>query len=129
MKAKSLLRSAAEAINDREQVYGDRNAVYERAAIIANTTLNLALSTYEIMMILHAVKLARIGGREDIPDNYLDGVNYLAFACEAKFGPREATAEEVIDDGAAEIAQKYAPLTYTEEEVRKYHDAIVGRAE
>jgi len=129
MKAKSLLNEAKAKIEERGADYGLYGATYERAAIIANTVLNAQFSAYDVMMLLHCVKLARIAGPGDKVDNYLDGVNYLAFACEEKFGPREATAEEVIDDGAAEIAQKYAPLTYTEEEVRKYHDAIVGRAE
>lgn len=114
MKAQSLLKSASATIDQREPFYGDRNVVYTRAALLANTILNMDLTAYDVMMILHATKLARIGGRNDKVDNYLDGVNYLAFACEAKFGPQES-AESVIDDGAAEMARKFAPRTYTEE--------------
>lgn len=116
MKAKSLLRSAVEKINERGQLYGSVSATHERAAIIADTVLNAQLSAYDVMMILHCVKLARIGGSVDQVDNYLDGVNYLAFACEEKFGRAE---EDIVDDGAAEMAQKLAPLTYTEEALRQ----------
>lgn len=115
MEAKSLLKSAVRTIDDREPIYGDRNLVYDRAAIIANTILGTSLSAYDIMMILHASKLARIGGRQDKVDNYLDGVNYLAFACEAKFGGSHQTSENVVDEGIAELARKLSPLTYTEE--------------
>ena len=123
MEAKSLLKSAMNTIDDREPVYGDRNLVYDRTAIIANTVLGLSLSSYDIMMILHAAKLARIGGTQDKVDNYLDGVNYLAFACEAKFGTAAGvvgatgggvprfTATSIIDDGIAEFARKFAPIT------------------
>jgi hypothetical protein len=115
MEAKSLLKSAMNTIDDREPTYGDRNLVYDRTAIIANTVLGLSLSSYDIMMILHAAKLARIGGTQDKVDNYLDGVNYLAFACEAKFGTAAgvvgAAATNIIDDGIAEFARKFAPIT------------------
>jgi hypothetical protein len=112
MEAKSLLKSAINTIDDREPVYGDRNLVYDRTAIIANTVLGLSLSSYDIMMILHAAKLARIGGTQDKVDNYLDGVNYLAFACEAKFGGVvNASATSIIDDGIAEFARKFAPVS------------------
>lgn len=112
MEAKSLLKSAVRTIDDREPIYGDRNLVYDRAAIIANTILGLSLSAYDIMIILHASKLARIGGRQDKVDNYLDGVNYLAFACEAKFGGSLETSENVVDEGIAELARKLSPLNY-----------------
>jgi hypothetical protein len=112
MEAKSLLKSAINTIDDREPTYGDRNLVYDRTAIIANTVLGLSLSSYDIMMILHAAKLARIGGTQDKVDNYLDGVNYLAFACEAKFGGvAGASATSIVDDGIAEFARKFAPAS------------------
>lgn len=113
MEAKSLLKSAVRTIDDREPIYGDRNLVYDRAAIIANTILGTSLSAYDIMMILHASKLARIGGRQDKVDNYLDGVNYLAFACEAKFGGSHQTSENVVDEGIAELARKLSPHPYS----------------
>jgi hypothetical protein len=115
MEAKSLLKSAMNTIDDREPTYGDRNLVYDRTAIIANTVLGLSLSSYDVMMILHAAKLARIGGTQDKVDNYLDGVNYLAFACEAKFGTAAGVvfeaATSIVDDGIAEFARKFAPIT------------------
>ena len=118
MEAKSLLKSAVRTIDEREPIYGDKNLVYDRAAIIANTILGLSLSAYDIMIILHASKLARIGGRQDKVDNYLDGVNYLAFACEAKFGGSLETSENVVDEGIAELARKLSPLSYADEALR-----------
>ena len=106
MKAATLLRHASNTIIDRDSTYGYFRALYDRAAIIANTTLHLNLSPYEILMILHSVKLARTGGRSDKADNYLDGINYLALANELR---SELTPEEIIDDGAAQIAAKFAP--------------------
>ena len=107
MKAATLLKYASQTIIDRDSTYGDFRALYDRAAIIANATLGLNLTPYEILMILHSVKLARMGGPENIPDNYLDGINYLAMANELRY---ELTPEQMIDDSAAQMAAKLAPV-------------------
>ncbi len=126
MEAKSLLNEAKAKIEERGESYGPYRATYERAAIIANTTIGTQLSAYDVMMILHCVKLARIAGPGDQVDNYLDGVNYLAFAYEEKFGTAAGvvgakddtvtvsglySATSIIDDGIAEFARKFAPIT------------------
>jgi len=115
MEAKSLLSEAKAKIEERGESYGPYRATYERAAIIANTTLGTQLMAYDVMMILHCVKLARIGGPGDQIDNYLDGVNYLAFACEERFGTAAGVVFEastsIIDDGIAEFARKFAPAS------------------
>jgi hypothetical protein len=118
MEAKSLLKSASETISERSPKYGPFGRTYERAAVIANATIGTSLSSYDVIMILHAVKLARIGSAVDQVDNYLDGVNYLAFACEEKFGRTQSlhgsggSSDEIIDDGIAEFARNFAPLRY-----------------
>jgi hypothetical protein len=35
-------------------------------------------------MVLAATKLARMSGSRDKDDNYLDAINYLAFACDLR---------------------------------------------
>jgi hypothetical protein len=131
MEAKSLLKSASETISERSPKYGPFSKTYERAAVIANATIGTNLSCYDVMMILHAVKLARIGSAVDQVDNYLDGVNYLAFACEEKFGRAQSTrssgesSDEIIDDGIAEFARNFAPLRYGVERLSGIKESVI----
>lgn len=112
MKADKLLRAAADKIVERGQAYGDMNDTYSRAAVIANSILGTHLGVYDVLMVLHAAKLARMAGPTDQTDNYLDGVNYLAFANEA----RKTSIEQEMVEGVEEIARKFAPRNTTGEE-------------
>ena len=42
----------------------------------------MQITAYEIVMILHAVKLSRITQSPMNSDHYVDGISYLAFASE-----------------------------------------------
>ena len=40
------------------------------------------MTAHDVALVLHAVKLSRLGGDRKNPDHYIDGVNYMAFAGE-----------------------------------------------
>lgn len=83
MDPHKLLKEAADIIGERGQDYGDIEDNFENIARIANSMLGDAnLSAYDIAIILAAVKFARIKQSPWKRDNFVDGVNYLAFAGE-----------------------------------------------
>lgn len=82
MNPKTFLDEAASLIDDRGNDYGGIEQNFETIASLANTVLNRDLSAFDVAMILHCVKLARLRTSPTKRDNYLDGVNYLAFAGE-----------------------------------------------
>jgi hypothetical protein len=87
MNPKAFLDEASSLIDDRGADYGGIEKNFETIASLANTVLNRDLSAYDVAMILHCVKLARLRTSPTKRDNYLDGVNYLAFAGELAAPP------------------------------------------
>jgi hypothetical protein len=75
-----ILKTSATIIAKRRETYGDPRDCFDRAAAIASATLNRPVSPYEVVTIIHAVKLARIAQSPKNLDHYVDGVSYLAFA-------------------------------------------------
>lgn len=82
MDPKGLLNEAASLIEDRGADYGGIEQNFELIAGLANIILARDLSAFDVAIILHCVKLARLRTSPTKRDNYLDGVNYLAFAGE-----------------------------------------------
>lgn len=83
MNPHKLLNEAASIIGERGQDYGDIENNFENIARIANAMLqDTQLTAYDIAIVLAAVKFARIKQSPWKRDNYVDGVNYLAFAGE-----------------------------------------------
>ena len=77
-----ILTSTAHTLRDRTKQYGSPSETYQRAAAIASITTGKQMTHYDIAMIMHAVKLARmVTGRSNL-DHYADAINYLAFAAE-----------------------------------------------
>ena len=89
MDPHNLLKEAVEIIGERGQDYGSIENNFENIARIANAMLPHAqLKAYDVAIILTAVKLARIKQSPTKRDNYVDGVNYLAFAGEIATGAK-----------------------------------------
>jgi hypothetical protein len=80
--------------------------MFDNVSRIATVILGRIVTPFEIAMILHCVKLARISVDIKEPDNYVDGVNYMAFA--AQFAGIERSSAE--DDEIAALARKFAPV-------------------
>jgi hypothetical protein len=79
-----ILAKCADLIGDRGQDYGGIEDNFRRISIIASTILNKAISPHDAAIILLSTKLARMAGSQNKDDNYLDGINYLAFASDLR---------------------------------------------
>lgn len=83
-KPHDVLTKCADLIGDRGQDYGGIEDNFRRISIIASVILKKEISPYDAAIILLSTKLARMAGSQDKEDNYLDGINYLAFAAELR---------------------------------------------
>ena len=77
-----IMKSAAEVFNNRNPKYGDMRVGMENVAQISTIITGIPLSAHDVALVLHAVKLSRLGADRKNPDHYIDGVNYMAFAGE-----------------------------------------------
>jgi hypothetical protein len=77
-----IMKSAAEVFNNRNPKYGDMRVGMENVAQISTIITGIQLSAHDVALVLHAVKLSRLGSDRKNPDHYIDGVNYMAFAGE-----------------------------------------------
>jgi len=77
-----ILRTSAQVITKRRETYGSPAQCFERAAVIAGAMLDKPVTPYELAVIFHAMKLARIAQSPKNVDHYVDGVSYLSFAAE-----------------------------------------------
>ena len=90
-----ILLDATRTLKERTTQYGQPSDTYARAAVIASTVLQKSLTPYDIVMIMHAVKLSRIPSGHENLDNYKDGINYLAFAAEFAGAPSQPKIKPV----------------------------------
>jgi hypothetical protein len=84
MDPHKTLNQCAELIGERGKDYGGIENNFDRIAKIANQLIDAPVTAYDVAMILVATKLARMSGMRDKDDNYLDAINYLAFAMELR---------------------------------------------
>lgn len=83
-KPHDILAKCAALIGDRGQDYGGIEDNFRRISVIASVILNKDITPHDAAMILLSTKLARMAGTQDKEDNYLDGINYLAFAADLR---------------------------------------------
>ena len=102
-----LLNSAVGMLKEKGQSYGPADECFERISIISSAILGKNISTYDAAIILHAVKLARMQSARTHEDNYIDGINYLAFAGE--FASDPTSSDIAFEDDLRNIARKFAP--------------------
>lgn len=84
MNPHSILEEASNIIGERGQDYGGIEDNFARIAQIAQIILNVQVTPYHVAMILVATKLARMAGSRDKHDNYVDAINYIAFAADLR---------------------------------------------
>jgi hypothetical protein len=82
MEYRDFMMDATRIFNERNPRYGDMRVGMGRVAQIASILTNIELTPHDIALVLHAVKLSRLGNDRQNPDHYVDGINYLAFAGE-----------------------------------------------
>ena len=77
-----IIDEAAQLVSQRGKQYGDIRENFNRAALIASATLARPVTPYDVVMVLHAVKQARLATDKGHMDSHLDGINYAAFAAD-----------------------------------------------
>jgi len=112
MEYRDIMHEAARIFNERNPKYGDMRIGMERVAHIATLITGIQLTAHDVSLVLHAVKLSRLGTDRRNPEHYIDGVNYLAFAGELIEQP--ALTNEIdtvlngIDSEFAKMAEQFA---------------------
>jgi hypothetical protein len=119
MNHKELLAESVAMLRDRGADYGDENALYERVCLIYNLMTGEQLTPWHAAIFMTALKMARIRTSAQKLDNYVDGVNYLAFAgqfAEARSEkirptvPIPVEIEEQVDEDIKRMAEMFAPV-------------------
>lgn len=106
MTPRDILAEAAALVDERGQDYGDVENNFANIASIANAMLGRDLSAYDVAMILAAVKFARMRQSPWKADNFLDGINYLAFATTMRPVRSRDALHDQIDMLSAQMREK-----------------------
>ena len=112
-----ILSTAARTLRDRHTQYGSEELCFDRISKIATVILNKEISPYDVSMIMVALKLGRLQDSRTLDDNYVDGINYLAFA--AQFAKAKTSIETAVEDDIVAMAKRLAqkkPENATEED-------------
>jgi Domain of unknown function (DUF6378) len=108
MNHKEALLAAGKILNERAQEYGGEEACFKRISDLATIILNKPISQYDVAMILHCVKLGRLQEARQKDDNYIDGINYMAFA--AQFADGRGSVETAMEDDIKAMAARLKPV-------------------
>jgi hypothetical protein len=87
MHHSDVLKSAQSIVNQRGNEYGDLSSSFVRASTIASAISGKPISSYDIAIVMMAVKMSRIGHNKNKADSWVDLVNYTTFA--AQFADEE----------------------------------------
>lgn len=82
MNHMDILKNAIGIVGERGADYGDASECFDKIAKMAAMLLDKPVTRYDVAILMHCVKLARMTENRLKRDNYLDGINYLAFAGE-----------------------------------------------
>lgn len=93
-----MLTQAAELIQERGQNYGEIENNFQLIADLFSLRIGRPFHPYEACILLECVKDARMFATPAFADNYLDGINYRAFA--ALFAEDYAMRRIVLSDVA-----------------------------
>jgi len=133
MKYDIALKTAIGLLRDRGERYGEPDACFTRIANLASVFFNRTVTEYEVAMMMHFVKLGRAMETQDYVDNYIDGINYLAFATQFSGASKTdpvSVPDEVGIRGAAmpatvsQFAPKRSPKAISEDALRQAMDAV-----
>ena len=82
MDHKDALKEAAVLLSIRNQEYGEARECFDRIAALASIMSGKQITSYDIAIIMVAVKMGRLQESRQKKDTYIDAINYLAFASE-----------------------------------------------
>jgi hypothetical protein len=104
MNHTEILTEAVMILRDRDEQYGKMQDVVIRACEIFELTTGKEMSPYHANMFMHSLKLARLRTSPQKPDNYVDGINYLAFAGE--FATQTDAADAILNAGMRDLVDQ-----------------------
>ena len=119
MDYKDIIGEAITTIEDRGEDYGDVNEMFERVCGIYNLMTGESFTPWQANMFMTALKMARIRSNRSKADNYVDGINYMAFAGQFAQAKTERVSVSVptplgptdqVEDDIKRIAQMFAPV-------------------
>jgi midasin (ATPase involved in ribosome maturation) len=102
-----ILSTAAKTLRERHTQYGPAELCFDRISQIATLILNKEISPYDVTMIMVAIKLGRLQESRALDDNYVDGINYMAFA--AQFAKANTSIETAVEDDIVAMAKRLSP--------------------
>lgn len=102
-----ILSTAARTLKDRHTQYGPAELCFDRISQISTLILNKEISPYDVTMIMVALKLGRLQESRGLDDNYVDGINYMAFA--AQFAKAKTSIETAVEDDIVAMAKRLSP--------------------
>lgn len=121
MEYDQIMHNAFSIKAERGKKYGDMKATLDRQAKIASLILGKVVTAYDVAMICHAVKLGRLQENRTNEDNYVDGINYYAFA-----GSFATSPQDTLEDDIVAMARRLAPRKQenANEESNGGHDGL-----
>lgn len=107
---RDILNLAAQTVGERGHRYGPVEGSFERIIKLFKLMTGRDLTIYEAAMLMACVKLARMPQDPTYDDNYVDAINYLAFAAQfAEVGQTDTATDDAVNTIGAEIARRFAP--------------------
>ena len=100
----AILTDAVLILRNRDEQYGSMTETMTRACQIFELITGSPLSPYHANVFMHALKLSRIRTSPSKLDNYVDGINYLAFAGEFAVPP--GGAEALVNAGMRDLVEQ-----------------------
>ena len=100
----AILTDAVITLRNRDDQYGNMAETMTRACQIFELITGSPLSPYHANVFMHALKLSRIRTSPGKLDNYVDGINYLAFAGEFAVPP--GGAEALVNAGMRDLVEQ-----------------------
>lgn len=108
-KHTEILTSAVMILKERGLQYGPEEACFDRISKLATIVLNKEISPYDVAMIQVCLKLARLQEARTHKDNYVDSINYIAFA--AQFADQGISVSTALNDDIRAMVERLAPET------------------
>jgi hypothetical protein len=99
-----ILTDAVLILRDRDQQYGSMAETMSRACQIFELITGSPLSIYHANIFMTALKMSRIRTSPGKLDNYVDGINYLAFSGEFAVPP--GGAEAIVNAGMRDLVEQ-----------------------
>ena len=100
----AILTDAVLTLRNRDEQYGNMADTMTRACQIFELITGSQMSPYHANVFMHALKLSRIRTSPGKLDNYVDGINYLAFAGEFAVPP--GGAEAIVNAGMRDLVEQ-----------------------